>query len=165
VSFPDGSIEGVWIRKLEKHVDERGYLIETFRKDWLSEIASESPNPVMAYVSFTEPGVSRGPHEHENQTDLFALIGPGNFKLYLWDNRKTSGTYRNRMVLFCGTDRPLSVAVPPGVVHGYRNVSKTERGMVINFPDALYRGWEKKEQVDEVRHEEEKNEFYRDFME
>ena len=58
------------------------------------------------------------------------------------------------MELYAGKDNPLLVIIPPGVAHGYKNISVNESGMVINFPDCLYMGWGKKEAVDEVRYEE-----------
>jgi dTDP-4-dehydrorhamnose 3,5-epimerase len=146
-----GQIDGVIVKRLTKHVDERGFLVETFRLDELPE----KLQPVMSYVSYTEPGVARGPHEHIEQTDIFSFIGPGNFMVKLWDNRKGSTTYGSCMKFFAGEDNPMTVIVPPGVVHGYKNVSKTTRGVVINYPDKLFMGWGRKEAVDEIRHEEE----------
>lgn len=144
-----GQIEGVIIKKLVKHVDQRGFLTETFRLDELPE----NLKPVMSYVSYTEPGISRGPHEHKHQTDIFSFIGPGNFLIKLWDNRKDSKTYGCFMEFYGGQDNPITVIVPPGVVHGYKNISKLERGMVLNYPDRLFMGWRKKEEVDEIRYE------------
>ncbi len=148
-----GQIEGVIIRNLVKHVDERGFLLETFRIDEVPE----NLHPVMSYVSYTEPGITRGPHEHKQQTDVFSFIGPGNFMIKLWDNRHDSKTYGNYMRFFAGEDKPLTVIVPPGVVHGYKNVSKTTRGMVLNYPDKLFMGWGRQEDVDEIRHEDEED--------
>ncbi len=147
--FKKGPIEGVVVKELRKFVDERGWLTEIFREDELEE----KNFPVMTYVSQSNPGVARGPHEHVEQTDLFGFIGPSNFKVYLWDNRKNSPTYRNRMVLFVGEDRPMSVLIPPGVVHAYRNVG-AKHGLVINAPNRLFAGKGKKDPVDEVRHED-----------
>ncbi len=146
-----GQIDGVIIKKLVKFPDRRGFLCETFRLDELPP----DLKPVMSYVSYTEPGIIRGPHEHIEQTDIFAFVGPGNFHLKLWDNRKESATYGTWLEIFAGRDNPLTVVIPPGVVHGYQNVSSTERGMVLNFPNRLYMGWGKKEAVDEIRHEDE----------
>ena len=109
----------------------------------------------MSYISYTEPGITRGPHEHTEQTDIFSFVGPGNFLLKLWDNRKESSTYLNFTEIYAGQDNPITVIIPPGVVHGYKNISVTARGMVLNFPDRLYMGWGKKEAVDEIRHEDE----------
>ena len=150
VNWIKGQIDGVIIKKLAKHLDRRGYLCETFRLDELPQGLS----PVMSYVSYTEPGIARGPHEHKEQTDIFAFIGPGNFLLKLWDNRTESTTYGHYMEIFGGRDNPVTVIIPPGIVHGYKNISSTEQGMVLNFPDRLYMGWNKKEEVDEVRHED-----------
>jgi len=159
MEFKKGNIEGVYIERLIKHVDERGFLVETVRQDTLPE----GVKFVMSYISYTEPGVSRGPHEHREQTDIFAFIGPGNFKIQLWDNRKGSFTNGNKMELYGGEDNPLLVIVPPGVVHGYKNISHIKRGMVINYPDRLYRGWGKIEEVDEIRHENQGDKFFKDF--
>jgi len=159
MNFKEGKIEGVIIRVLNRYSDDRGYLIETFRKDELPD----NLLPEMSYISFTNPGISRGPHEHKKQTDVFCFIGPGTFRIKLWDNRRDSFTFRNYMEIKGGEDNLITVVVPPGVVHGYKNISGTD-GMVLNFPDKLYQGWGRKEEVDEIRHEDNKDKFYLDFI-
>jgi dTDP-4-dehydrorhamnose 3,5-epimerase len=160
MEFTKGNIEGVIVARLVKNVDKRGFLMETFRADTLPQ----GIRPAMSYVSVTEPGIARGPHEHQAQTDIFAFPGPGTFRIVLWDNREKSPTRGARMTLLGGVDDPIAVIVPPGVVHAYRNTSRTERGMVLNYPDALYAGWGKKEPVDEVRHEVDGDPFFMDFL-
>jgi len=160
MKFKNGEIEGVVIEKLIKFTDERGFLIETFRVDNLPE----GLRPMMSYVSYTKPGIARGPHEHLRQTDIFCFIGPGNFRIKLWDNRKESRTFGCCMEIIGGKDNHIRAIVPPGVVHGYKNISKEVDGMVINYPDKLYRGWDKKEEIDEIRHEDKEDEFYLDFI-
>ncbi len=160
MGFTNGPIEGVIVRELRKQVDSRGFLVETFRIDELPP----DLRPEMSYVSSTEPGVARGPHEHASQTDLFAFVGPGNFRVVLWDNRERSPSYERRMTFYCGEDRPVAVVIPPGVVHGYLNVSRTLRGWVLNFPNRLYAGPGKREPVDEIRHEDAQDRFYQDFV-
>jgi dTDP-4-dehydrorhamnose 3,5-epimerase len=160
MEFAKGNIEGIVLQKLSKNIDERGYLVETMRTDTLpADIV-----PAMSYVSFTEPGVGRGPHEHQEQTDVFSFIGPGNFKIYLWDNRAQSPTYCNRQVIFGGEDNPITLVVPPGVVHAYKNISHSISGMVLNYPDKLYAGKDKKQKVDEIRHENQQDNFYKEFI-
>jgi dTDP-4-dehydrorhamnose 3,5-epimerase len=51
-----------------------------------------------------------------------------------------------------GESHPCTVIVPPGVVHGYKCVSKSP-ATSINFPDKLYKGVAKKEEIDEIRWE------------
>ncbi|MCD9189489.1 MAG: dTDP-4-dehydrorhamnose 3,5-epimerase family protein [Pyrinomonadaceae bacterium] len=148
--FKKGKIHDVVVYPLKKLVDDRGWLAELFRHD---EIAEEF-YPAMAYISVTEPLVQRGPHEHVDQADLFCFIGTGNFKMRMWDNREDSPTYRVIMTLYVGADNPQAVIVPKGVVHAYKNVSKTEKGVVINCPNRLFMGVGKKEEVDEIRHED-----------
>lgn len=155
-AFKRGAIKGVVVRDLRKFVDERGWLAELFRHD---ELEAEF-YPAMSYISSTEPGVQRGPHEHVDQADLFCFIGPSNFKLRMWDNRQDSETYNNVMTLFVGEDNPKSVLVPKGVVHAYRNVGHG-RGMVINCPNRLYMGEGKRQEVDEIRHEDDPQTIFR----
>jgi len=146
--FKSGTIQGVVVRNLEKFVDERGWLTEVYRKD---ELDSEH-TPVMGYLSMTAPGVARGPHEHADQADHFIFVGPSNFKIYLWDNRKPSPTYLNRHIVYAGEDAPRSVIIPRGVVHAYENIGG-KPGLVMNFPNRLFAGEGKKGPVDEIRHE------------
>ena len=147
--YCEGDIDGVVFKSLRQFQDERGWLVELYRND---EIAEEH-HPVMAYISETNPGITRGPHEHVDQSDYFAFIGPGNFDLYLWDSRPTSPTYGHRNITRCGVENPVSVIIPPGVVHAYKNIGETS-GWVYNGPNRLYAGHGKNSPVDEIRHED-----------
>ena len=118
IMFQKGKIHDVVIRPLTKYLDERGWLAELYRADELEP----GILPVMAYISMTQPGVARGPHEHVDQTDYFCFIGPSNFKVYLWDARDSSPTYGIKQVVFAGIDHPAMLIVPPGEVHAYRNI-------------------------------------------
>jgi dTDP-4-dehydrorhamnose 3,5-epimerase len=146
--------EGVHIQKLRvKSLDERGWLCEMFRFD---EAPFNEPfnrfDIAMAYVSLTYPNQIRGPHEHIEQTDMFVFMGPGIFKLSLWDNRKLQPTYKQRFDMSVGRYNPVRVIVPPGVVHAYQNTDDTN-GLVYNFPDKLYMGFNRSLPIDEIRYE------------
>jgi dTDP-4-dehydrorhamnose 3,5-epimerase len=147
--YIDGEIDDVLMRPLRVFNDSRGWLIELFRQDELVQ----QWWPVMTYVSQTLPGVTRGPHEHIDQTDGFGFFGPSDFKLFLWDIRIASVTRGRRTVLILGASNPAAIWIPPGVVHAYRNIGDVP-GLVFNAPNRLYAGWGKKEPVDEIRHEE-----------
>jgi dTDP-4-dehydrorhamnose 3,5-epimerase len=149
LAYTDGPIEGVVIRPLKFFNDKRGWLAEIFRHDELDQ----DRWPVMMYVSSTLPGVARGPHEHVDQTDGFAFIGPSDFRLFLWDTRPNSPTRGHRTVVTVGASNPAAAWIPPGVVHAYRNVGDIS-GLVFNAPNRLYAGRGKKEPVDEIRHED-----------
>jgi dTDP-4-dehydrorhamnose 3,5-epimerase len=155
-SFRDGEIKGVIVRKLAKAADSRGWLAELYRND---ELDGEFL-PTMAYISSTNPGVTRGPHEHREQADFFCFIGPSNFKLRMWDNREDSETFRCVTTIVVGQENPSAVLVPAGVVHAYQNIGETE-GIVINCPNKLYRGPGRREEVDEIRHENDSQTIFR----
>jgi dTDP-4-dehydrorhamnose 3,5-epimerase len=148
MTWKDAPIEDCPVTLLRKFTDERGWLAEIFRHDELPEHV----HPVMGYLSLTHPGVVRGPHEHRDQTDLFAFFD-GTFRLYLWDAREDASTSGHRQVLDLGRDTPATVIVPPGVVHAYRNIGDTD-ALIFNCPNRLYAGHAKKEPVDEIRHED-----------
>jgi dTDP-4-dehydrorhamnose 3,5-epimerase len=148
MNFKNDEINDILIKDLIKNEDDRGWLIELFRKDMINEDIF----PEMCYTSMTYPGIVRGPHEHLEQTDYFCFLGPSTFELILWDNRKDSATYKNKMILKIGQSHPKIVIVPPGIVHAYKNIGD-DHGLVINLPNKLYAGWEKKDNVDEIRYE------------
>jgi dTDP-4-dehydrorhamnose 3,5-epimerase len=158
MQFKPGSIHDVVWKPLRFFNDARGWLCELFRND---DIPPEF-RPVMAYVSMTNPGIARGPHEHVEQADYFCFIGPGVFRVYLWDARKDSPSYGAKDVRDVGENEPFALIVPPGVVHAYKNVS-AHSGIVFNAANALYagegrQGWRgpkgSPEHVDEIRHEQ-----------
>lgn len=147
-------IGGVVFFDLDILYDARGSLVELFRSDLLEE----SNFPRMAYVSHTMPGVTRGPHEHLEQSDLFCFTGPGDFELVLWEKSIGRPPYEERHLV--GESHPVAVIVPPGVVHAYKNISD-KPGVVFNFPNRLYAGPGKCYPVDEIRHEEENSSQFR----
>jgi dTDP-4-dehydrorhamnose 3,5-epimerase len=157
-TFTSGDIKDVLVYRLEKFYDERGWLTELFRTDELEE----EFHPSMAYISFSKPGITRGPHEHVHQADLFCFIGPSTFHLRLWDNRQKSRTYRYVMNVKAGENDALAVVVPKGIVHAYKNIGSVD-GMVVNCPNRLYMGEGKSDPIDEIRHENDPdNEFLMD---
>lgn len=147
-NFKVGEIKDIIVKDLIRNEDDRGWIIELFRKDMIDEAIF----PDMSYLSLTYPGITRGPHEHLEQTDYFCFVGSSTFKLMLWDNRKKSSTYNNKMILNVGEDNLKIVIIPPGIVHAYKNIGD-KPGLVINLPNRLYAGWGKKEKVDEIRYE------------
>src|SRR5579871_5920032 len=117
MEFHQGPIDGVIWKPLKKFHDPRGWLCELFRHD---ELPAEF-HPVMAYISLTQAGIARGPHEHVDQADFFCFLGPSDFKMYLWDNRPKSPTYGAHETKVIGESNPMALVVPPGVVHAYKN--------------------------------------------
>lgn len=136
-------IAGVFKASLVRQFDHRGSLIELFRADELPS----GFKPVMGYASLSFSDVTRGPHEHKEQTDLFCfLLGP--FRVWLLDNRPASPTFGSSHTEVMDA----ALIVPPGVAHAYRNIG-SEPGIVLNFPNRLYAGEGRRKEVDEIRHE------------
>ena len=147
--FVDGPIEGIIATRLTHHEDDRGWLVEVFRSDELPEELF----PAMTYVSQTLPGTTRGPHEHSEQTDLFAFLGDGRWVIWLWDVRRDSPTWGYRQRIDVQAGQYLRLLVPPGVVHAYRNVGN-HPACVLNAANRLYAGENRESEIDEIRHEQ-----------
>lgn len=147
-------IKDVIIKNLNQYHDDRGWLSEVYRQDEVNY------HPAMAYISVTKPGVIRGPHEHKFQSDCFVFVGPGSFELHLWDRRQGSETEGQHFTAEMGEGAPTMVIVPPGVVHGYKAIGDKD-SYCLNFPDKLYKGEGKKEEIDEIRWEQDPNSPYK----
>src|SRR6476620_2761789 len=55
--FETGEVQDVIVRRLQRYDDSRGWLTELFRND---DLPAEF-QPVMAYISSTRAGITRGP--------------------------------------------------------------------------------------------------------
>lgn len=154
MTWTHAPIDGCLVEPLQRYHDARGWLGEFFRHDEMDAAL----HPAMGYVSMTEPGVARGPHEHVDQTDLFVFVH-GSVRLYLWDAREGSPTHGHRQTVDVGAEHPARAIVPPGIVHAYRNVGATP-ALIVNCPNRLYAGEGKQEPVDEIRHEDQPDSPY-----
>ncbi len=107
-------IDGVKIKKLIRHSDDRGYFMEILRND---------DNLLLKFgqLSFskTYPGVIKAFHYHKLQDDIW-FFPVGNAQVVLYDMRKNSPTYQDTDIYYLGEDNPQIVLIPVGVVHGYR---------------------------------------------
>ena len=124
-------IEGVEIKQLTKHADERGSLMELLRCD--DAIFRKFGQ---AYVSLNYPGVVRGWHYHKKQDDHLAVV-KGMAKVALYDAREGSSTQGEVDEFFLGEQNNILLRIPVGVMHGYKTVG-TEPSLLINFPSEPY---------------------------
>jgi len=124
-------IEGVEIKQLTKHADERGSLMELLRCD--DAIFRKFGQ---AYVSLNYPGVVRGWHYHKKQDDHLAVV-KGMAKVALYDAREGSPTQGQVDEFFLGEQNNILLKIPMGVMHGYKTVG-TEPSLLINFPSEAY---------------------------
>jgi dTDP-4-dehydrorhamnose 3,5-epimerase len=124
-------IEGVSIKKLKVIPDERGRLMEIFRRD--DELFSGFGQ---VYMTTAYPGVVKGWHYHKKQDDNMAVV-KGTMKIVLYDGREDSPTYREVNEFFAGEHNPILVHIPRYVYHGFKCVSPDE-AIVINTPTEVY---------------------------
>ena len=133
-------IAGVEIKRLAKHADDRGYLMEILRED----------DPIFCrfgqvYVSMNYPGVVRAWHWHEHQDDHFCCV-QGMIQVPLYDLREDSPSYGQLDEFFFGEHYPILLKIPRGVAHGYKTLGVVP-SLLLNFPTQPY----DREQPDEYR--------------
>src|SRR5437016_5196154 len=109
-----GMIDGVVLKVLTVHADDRGLLMEVIRDD----------EPVFKSVKQTTftialPGVIKAFHWHKRQWDVW-FFSSGMAQVVLYDLREGSPTSGRTEVFYMGERRPAVLAIPPGVAHGYR---------------------------------------------
>lgn len=141
-------LPGVRLEAIPVFNDPRGSLHELWRAD---EIPA-GYTPLMACSSWSSPGVERGPHQHVGQDDYFTFAGPSDFLVVLWDAREGAKGPSEGWRMHVGQSAPTRIYVPRGVIHGYRNIGQTH-GLVVTVTNLLFRGWQRKDPVDEIRHE------------
>lgn len=111
---PFGDIDGVVVKDLVKHCDDRGFFLEVLRDDdELLERFGQS-SYTLAY-----PGLIKAFHWHRKQYDLWFFC-KGEARVGLYDMREGSATKGNAMEIFAGEKEPILIVIPPGVAHGYQ---------------------------------------------
>ncbi|HWI40503.1 MAG TPA: dTDP-4-dehydrorhamnose 3,5-epimerase family protein, partial [Verrucomicrobiae bacterium] len=112
-------IEGVEIKDLVTHCDERGFFREIIRVSdcFFSEGFGQWSHSMM-YA-----GVAKAWHIHSRQIDWWYVAG-GVLKVALYDARQGSSSEGKLMELLMGEHQPAKVLrIPPGVAHGCRCIS------------------------------------------
>lgn len=125
-------IEGVRVKKLAVHCDERGRLMEILRCD--DELFEKFGQ---VYLTTAYPGVVKAWHYHERQTDHFAVLR-GMAKVVLYDARDGSSTRGEVNEFFAGELNPVLIRIPKLVYHGYKCIGDCE-AFLINIPTEPYR--------------------------
>lgn len=108
------AIHDVVVKKLITHSDDRGYFREVVRED----------EPLLrrfgqSAVTKTYPGVIKAFHWHNNQDDVWYVVG-GMARVVLYDRRTGSPTEGCTQVIYAGDDNPVTILIPAGIAHGYQ---------------------------------------------
>ncbi len=128
-------IEGVRVKHLVRHSDDRGFFMEILRDDdgWLSRFGQAS-------LAKTYPGVIKAFHYHKKQDDVW-FFPCGNAQVVLHDLRDGSPTKGRTEVYYLGEDNPAALFIPAGVAHGYR-VLGAEPAVIVYFTTESYQAQE-----------------------
>ncbi|MBO0727849.1 MAG: dTDP-4-dehydrorhamnose 3,5-epimerase family protein [Acidimicrobiaceae bacterium] len=112
-------IDGVKVKQLVTHSDERGFFREVIREtdEFFGHFGQWSH-------SLMYPGTAKAWHIHQRQTDWWYVIG--GLKVALHDLRQGSSTHGTTQELFMGDQYgPVCLKIPPGVAHGCRALELT----------------------------------------
>lgn len=109
-------IQGVSLKQVTVHNDERGSFSEVFRSEWVP--GRNYGNEIQLNLSRSRKGALRGLHYHKKQSDWWIPVH-GRFQAVLADLRETSRTFGNTMVFNLSSDDSVCVLIPPGVAHGF----------------------------------------------
>ncbi len=123
-----GPVEGVMVKTLTKHVDQRGYFIEQLRRGdvddegrpFLPELPFAQMSRSLAYArGGNPPELIKAFHWHKRQWDYWDIV-QGNARVVLVDLRETSPTAGHIQSLVVGEHAPKVIAIPPYVGHGFQ---------------------------------------------
>lgn len=122
-------IDGIHIKEINRHPDERGYFAELVKE-------GESGFHKIAQTSYalTKPNVIKAFHYHEYWESWVVLHGQA--RLVMHDIRPNSATRGQTQVIVTDDIRPIVLAIPPGVAHGYQVLGNEEVGMLYHAEEA-----------------------------
>lgn len=105
--------EGVTLRPLKMHVDDRGIFAEVHRRTWDTDFELKQWN-----VAYSEAQVLRGVHVHIKHFDCLCLV-QGKALFALKDLRSNAPT--KDMIAYVEMDGSAlqCLIIPPGVAHGF----------------------------------------------
>ncbi len=126
-------IADVQIAHLKLWRDDRGFFVETFRKEWFPQ---RSWDIIQTNRSESRQGVVRGLHYHFHQVDYW-YVPKGMLRAVMVDLRPQSPTYRAVQTLDIGEDNPVGLFIPVGVAHGFAALTDVMMTYIVdNYYDS-----------------------------
>ena len=124
-TFKETKIKGVYIIEPKVYGDNRGYFMETYRKEEFDK-AGLKYNFVQDNQSKSKKGVLRGLHYQRNfpQAKLVRVISGEVFDVAI-DLRKNSPTYGQWVGEILSSENKKMLMVPRGFAHGFMVLSET----------------------------------------
>jgi dTDP-4-dehydrorhamnose 3,5-epimerase len=127
------TIDGVLLKDLTPHLDGRGEVTELWSRPWMDDGFIVADH---VYQSATDHGVVKCWHLHDIHTDQF-LVTRGKLQVTLVDIRPDSPTFGHVNAVFMGSLRPRLLMIPPGVMHGWKALTRPEV-IVVNLQSHVY---------------------------
>jgi dTDP-4-dehydrorhamnose 3,5-epimerase len=126
-------IEGTIIRKLKRHVDERGFLCELIRSDEKNFKNMLKDGFAMSCYSVSHQGVIRAWHRHPRteQVDTFIVL-KGKIQVCVF-NEQTKELDQHIL----DEKDTTALTIPGKHWHGYKVISN-EPAILLYFPNKLY---------------------------
>lgn len=106
-------IQGVLLRPLLMHADDRGCFTEVFRRHWHCSV-----DPVQWNVVHSRAKVLRGVHLHPTHADYLITLH-GQALVGLADLREDSPTRGAACIVTLEGHNLTAIEIPPGVAHGF----------------------------------------------
>ena len=122
MNIPQPPIDGVHVRALRKHADERGWFCELRRESWYRELSGGRPSQ-QTNLSFSKAGVIRGLHWHRRGQDDLFFCPIGRARVVLLDRRERSPSAGVAWSIDIDEDNNLAVFIPGQVAHGFEALS------------------------------------------
>ena len=108
-------LDGVVVRELTAHGDDRGHFVESYRAEWVPG----GPRMVQGNCVARAAGSLVGLHHHRGQSDWWYLVA-GTARYVLHDLRRSSPTFGETWTRdVTAPDEHVGVYIPPGVAHGF----------------------------------------------
>ena len=120
---PSEVIDGVFVVTPGVHGDDRGFFVETYRRNWFPA----GREMVQGNRAERKAGAIVGLHYHLHQSDYWYVID-GHARVVLHDLRTGSPTDGATLELDLGEvdgapHNHLGVYIPPGVAHGFSSIT------------------------------------------
>src|SRR6476620_10319978 len=117
---PSDLIDGVYVVTPKVFGDDRGYFVETYRREWIPNgremIQGNRGNRIA--------GCLVGLHYHLHQSDYW-YVPFGHARVVLHDLREDGPTDGATLELDLTGDNHFGVFIPPGVAHGFAAITDT----------------------------------------
>lgn len=124
--------DGVVLRDLITHTDDRGTVCELYDDRW----GVHPESLVFAYTFTIRPGKAKGWGVHREHEDRYAFLS-GELEIALYDGREDSATAGLEARLFLSELHRQLLVIPRGVWHAERNPGTVD-ARVVNFPTIPY---------------------------